>query len=257
MRAGEILRWLTPFLGPNMDPKWGLELDHTCIHSFRALLGPRFGIQIWTSGISYRRILLLPAEVLQDLRRTSMSVSVDTCFFSLCVPLCFLYSRGPILAAMFRLVFLDPILGAMKQAGWHSMRSKARDLLEARMAGSGRRDLMGSQRWQGQVWLEAWKPQVRRRELRNTKASPREGEEKRQKTPSSHTMCHTPHWASAGRLAFYYFAFLKRRKCIRGHFWHPVVLRKGSPASVGAAAGWQICGSKWLLFRTLPCDVAA
>ena len=48
---------------------------------------------------------------------------------------------------------------------------------------------------------------------------------KRQKTPSPHTMCHTPHWASAGRVAFYYFLFLKRRKCIRGHFlvgfWHP------------------------------------
>ena len=47
-------------------------------------------------------ILLLPAEVLQtDLRRTSMSVSVNTCFFSLCVPLCFLYSWGPFLAACF------------------------------------------------------------------------------------------------------------------------------------------------------------
>ena len=41
---------------------------------------------------------------------------------------------------------------------------------------------------------------------------------KRQQTPSPHTMCHTPHWAFAGRLDFYYFVFLKRRKCIRGHF---------------------------------------
>ena len=38
------------------------------------------------------------------------------------------------------------------------------------------------------------------------------------KPPPPHTMCHTPHWASAGRVAFYYFVFLKRRKCIRGHF---------------------------------------
>ena len=54
------------------------------------VLGSRFGPK---SGVSHRRILLLPAEVLQaDLRRTSMSVSVNTCFFSLCVPLCFLYS---------------------------------------------------------------------------------------------------------------------------------------------------------------------
>ena len=51
---------------------------------------------------------MLPADVLQaDLRRTSMSVSVDTCFFSLCVPICFLYGRGPFMAAMFLLVFRD------------------------------------------------------------------------------------------------------------------------------------------------------
>ena len=56
------------------------------------VLGSRFGPK---SGVSCRRILLLPAEVLQaDLRRTSMSVSVNTCFFSLCVPLCFLYSSN-------------------------------------------------------------------------------------------------------------------------------------------------------------------
>ena len=41
---------------------------------------------------------------------------------------------------------------------------------------------------------------------------------KGQKTPSPRTMCHTPHWASAGRVAFYYFVFLKRQKCIRGQF---------------------------------------
>ena len=65
-------------------------------------LGSRFGPK---SGVSHRKILLLPADVLQaDLRRTSMSVSVNTCFFSLCVPICFLYSRGPFMAAMF-LVF--------------------------------------------------------------------------------------------------------------------------------------------------------
>ena len=53
-------------------------------------LGSRFGPK---SGASHRKILLLPADVLQaDLRRTSMSVSVNTCFFSLCVPICFLYS---------------------------------------------------------------------------------------------------------------------------------------------------------------------
>ena len=50
-----------------------------------------------------------------------------------------------------------------------------------------------------------------RRRLRGTAAKPR-------KPPPPHTMCHTPHWASAGRVAFYYFVFLKRRKCIRGLF---------------------------------------
>ena len=55
------------------------------------VLGSRFGPK---SGASHRKILLLPADVSQaDLRRTSMSVSVNTCFFSRCVPICFLYSR--------------------------------------------------------------------------------------------------------------------------------------------------------------------
>ena len=52
------------------------------------------------------------------------------------------------------------------------------------------------------------------------------------KPPSPHTMCHTPHWASAGRVAFYYFVFLKRRKffgffCIRGHFLGVFGIRSG------------------------------
>ena len=56
------------------------------------VLGSRFGPK---SGASHRKILLLPADVLQaDLRRTSMIVSVNTCYFSLCVPICFLYSSA-------------------------------------------------------------------------------------------------------------------------------------------------------------------
>ena len=93
--SSEILRWLTPFLGPNMDPKMGSRIGSHFIPSFRSLLGPGFGDPDFgpKSGVSHRRILLLPAEVLQaDLRRTSMSVNVNTCFFSLCVPLVFLYS---------------------------------------------------------------------------------------------------------------------------------------------------------------------
>ena len=73
--------------------------SHTALDGKKPVLGSRFGPK---SGVSHQRILLLPAEVLQaDLRRTSM----NACFFSPCVPLCFLYSRGPFLAAMFLLVF--------------------------------------------------------------------------------------------------------------------------------------------------------
>ena len=70
-------------------------------------LGPvlesRFGPK---SGVSHRRILLLPSEDWQaDFRRSNMSVSVSTCFFSLFVVLN---------------TFLGPVLGAMmKQVCWH------------------------------------------------------------------------------------------------------------------------------------------
>ena len=83
------------------------------------------------------------------------------------------------------------------------------------------------------------------------------------KPPSPHTMCHTPHWASAGRVAFYYFVFLKRRKCIRGHFLGVFGIRSGPLQGFfrirrgirrQPRVRWQICESKWLLFRTLPCD---
>ena len=70
------------------------------------------------------------------------------------------------------------------------------------------------------------------------------------KPPPPHTMCHTPHWASAGRVAFYYFVFLKRRKCIRGHFWgflaSAVVLRKGFSASAGESAGIRACVGRYV-----------
>ena len=97
-----------PIFGSKYGPQNGVQ--NWITFSFLLLglclgpvLGSRFGPK---SGVSHRRILLLPAEVLQaDFWRTSMSASVNTCFFSLCVPLCFLYSQGPFLAAMFLLVF--------------------------------------------------------------------------------------------------------------------------------------------------------
>ena len=96
-----------PIFGSKYGPQNGVQ--NWVTFSFLLLglclgpvLGSRFGPK---SGASHRKILLLPADVSQaDLRRTSMSVSVNTCFFSLCVPICFLYSRGPFMAAMF-LVF--------------------------------------------------------------------------------------------------------------------------------------------------------
>ena len=258
------------------------------------VLGSRFGPK---SGVSHRRILLLPAEVLQaDLRRTSMSVSVNTCFFSLCVPLCFLYSRGPFLAAMFRLVFWILFWAAMmKQACWHSRRSKAyRGLPEARMAGAtveetafedvnmcGRHrfrrnhPLWEPRMWQGQVWEARPDGESTRGKAKFGKRHGSRKSSGKKRTPQhegvtegrgGNTMCHTPHWASAGRVAFYYFVFLKRRKCIRGHFLVVFGIRSGPSQGFShirrgirrhPRVRWQICGSKWLVFRTLPCDVAA
>ena len=48
------------------------------------VLGSRFGPK---SGASHRKILLLPADVLQaDLRPSSLNMNVNTYLFSLCVP---------------------------------------------------------------------------------------------------------------------------------------------------------------------------
>ena len=162
-------------------------------------------------------------------------------FLSLCVPLCFLYSRGPFLAAMFLLVFW-----ILFWEPWWSrfvgIRSAPR-LTEAEAASE---------------WEE---------ENSATRRRHRGKGRKRQKTPSPpHTMCHTPHWASAGRVAFYYFVFLKRRKCIRGHFLVVFGIRRGPSQGFSRIrrgirrhprVRWQICESKWLIFQTLPCNVAA
>ena len=82
-----------PIFGSEYGPQNGVQ--NWITFSFLLLglclgpvLGSRFGPK---SGASHRKILLLPADVLQaDLRRTSMSVSVNTCFFSLVRPNLFL-----------------------------------------------------------------------------------------------------------------------------------------------------------------------
>ena len=104
---------------------------------------------------------------------------------------------------------------------WHSRRSKAyRGLSEARMA-------------------EATVEETAFEDVNMWQAH-----------PLTHTMCHTPHWASAGQVAFYYFVFLKRRKCIRGHFLgflaSAVVLRKGFSASAGESAGIRACVGRYV-----------
>ena len=97
-------------------PKGVPELDHIFIPSFRSLLGPRFGVQIWTQkwGQPSENFCCCPQMFCKQICNalvTSMSVSVNTFFFSLCVPICFLYSRGPFMAAMFLLVFWIPFSG--------------------------------------------------------------------------------------------------------------------------------------------------
>ena len=70
---------------------------------------------------------------------------------------------------------------------------------------------MGSQR---EVWKEAWKPQVRRRELRNTKASPREGEETAENPLPPYNVPHTPLGIRRAGLQMDPRPFF-------GGFWHP------------------------------------
>ena len=139
--------------------------------------------------------------------------------------------------------------------------------LECGRAKSGRRDLMGSQRV-ARPSLERGMEAAsgKKRTPQHEGVTEGRGGNGRKSPPPHNTMCHTPHWASAGRVAFYYFVFLKRRKCIRGHFLAVFGIRSGPSQGFSRIrrgirrhprVRWQICGSKWLVFRTLPCDVAA
>ena len=122
--SSEILRWLTLFF-PNIDPKWDPELDHIFIPSFRSLFWAPFGDPDLDPkvGPAIGEVCCCPQRFCEaDLRRTSMSVSVNTCFLSLCVPLvsCTVQSRS-LSGRHVSTSFLDPVLGAMmKQVCWHS-----------------------------------------------------------------------------------------------------------------------------------------
>ena len=141
--------------------------------------------------------------------------------------------------------------------------------------------------WQGQVWearpewgVNAWQgPSLERgmEAASGKKRTPQHegvtegrGGNGRKTPPPPHTMCHTPHWASAGRIgrvAFYYFVFLKRRKCIRGHFLVVFGIRSGPshrflPHPQRQSAGIRACIGRYVnqngwFSGPLPCDVAA
>ena len=99
--------------------------------------------------------------------------------------------------------------------------------LDCGRAKSGRRDLMGSQRV-ARPSLERGMEAASGKKKTPQHEGVTEGRGGNgRKPPPPHTMCHTPHWASAGRVAFYYFVFLKRRKCIRGHFLVVFGIRSG------------------------------
>ena len=104
--------------------------------------------------------------------------------------------------------------------------------------------------WQGQVWKEAWKPQVGRRELRNTKASPREGEETAE-NPLPPIQCAThPIGHPQGGLLSSTLYLSNAGNAFAAIFWwflaSAVVLRKGSPASAGASAGIRACVGRYV-----------
>ena len=137
--------------------------------------------------------------------------------------------------------------------------------LECGRAKSGRRDLMGSQRV-ARPSLESGMEAASGKKRTATRRRHRGKGRKRQKTPSPpYNVPHTP-LGTAGRVAFYYFVFLKHQKCIRGHFLVVFGIRSGPSQGFSRIrrgirrhprVRWQICESKCLVFRTLPCDVAA
>ena len=263
--------------------------SHFFIPSFKSLLGPRFGIQIWTQkwGQPSENFAAARREVLQaDLRRTSMSVSVNTCFFSLCVPLCFLYSRGPFLAAMCLLVFWILFWGpwwsrfvgirgaprlteACPRHAWQELLWKKPPL---RTSTCGRHrfrrnhPLWEPKMWQGQVWEarpdgESTRGKAKfgkrhgsrkwEEENSSTRRRHRGKGRKRLKTPSPpYNVPHTPLGIrTAGcflLLCISQTPEMHPRPFVWGFLASAVVLRKGSLASAGASAGIRACVGRYV-----------
>ena len=122
--------------------------------------------------------------------------------------------------------------------------------LECGRAKSGRRDLMGSQRVARpslERGMEAASGKKRTPQLEGVTEG-RGGNGR--KPPPPHTMCHTPYWASAGRVASITLYFSNAGNASAAIFWwflaSAVVLRKGSPASAGASAGIRACVGRYV-----------
>ena len=124
--------------------------------------------------------------------------------------------------------------------------------LECGRAKSGRRDLMGSQR--------VARPSSATRRRHRGKGR------KRQKTPSPpHNVPHTPLGIRRAG-CFLLLCISQTPEMHPRQFFGVCGIRSGPSQEFSRIrrgirrhprVRWQICESKWLVFRTLPCDVAA
>ena len=139
--------------------------------------------------------------------------------------------------------------------------------LECGRAKFGRRDLMGSQRI-ARPSLERGMEAASGKKRTPQHEGVTEGRGGNGRKPPPPIQCAThPIGHPQGGLLSITLYFSNAGNASAAIFWgflaSAVVLRKGSPASAGASirrhprVRWQLCESKWLLFRTLPCDVAA
>ena len=150
----------------------------------------------------------------------------------------------------------------MKQVCWHSRRSKAdRGLPDAETAFEVNMSTRGKAKFGKRHGSRKWEE-----ENSATRRRHRGKGEETAENPSSppYNVPHTPLGIRAG--CFLYFVFLKRGKYIRSHFVVVFGIRSGPSQGFSRIrrgirrhlrVHWQICESKWLVFRTLPCNVAA
>ena len=138
--------------------------------------------------------------------------------------------------------------------------------LECGRAKSGRRDLMGSQRV-ARPSLERGMEAAsgKKRTPQHEGVTEGRGGNGRKPLPPIQCATHPIEHPQGGLLSVTLY-FSNAGNASAAIFWwflaSAVVLRKGSPASARGIrrhprVRWQLCESKWLVFRTLPCDVAA